>query len=255
MSNTITLECEYCHNSFYRELKQHKYRLKKGISHVFCSNQCRAYFQRKSQKFSCSFCGQTTIKNLAEINRNKTGNFFCNSSCAAKYNNRKFPKRKMKDQECESCGSIYQHKNTTIQCPVCQKMGSVDDSTTIAESLFTKSDVIMTKTSKYSKIRDHAKRVMQDAPKQCALTGYDKHVEVCHIIPIRQLRLDAPLSIVNDPRNLVLLSPNAHWEVDHGFSILPESEDFIEYMKVANFYIESSQWGSNPYSSSYKEDA
>jgi hypothetical protein len=239
MPNIITLICEFCNNEFPRELRFHNQSLNRNAAHIFCSNQCRAEYQKKSQKMNCSFCGQETIKTFSEIQKNKTGRFFCSKSHAAKYNNHDKPKRIMRQQECDLCGNTYQTKHKTIQCPTCQKLAWTDDSTTVAEAMFTKSETMLTKQSKYSKIRDHAQRVMKDIPKICALTGYDKHVQICHILPIHKFSLETPLSIVDDKRNLILLSPNAHWEVDHGITKLPENKEFDEYYKIASEYFKT----------------
>ena len=56
---------------------------------------------------------------------------------------------------------------------------------------------------------------MSTLPQICMKCGYDKHVEVCHIKPIRQFSEDTLLSVINDKTNLLLLCPNCHWEYDN----------------------------------------
>ena len=46
--------------------------------------------------------------------------------------------------------------------------------------------------------------------------GYYKHIEICHIKPIRDFPLDTPILEVNDLSNLIGLCPTHHWEFDNG---------------------------------------
>ena len=55
-----------------------------------------------SSKKKCKECG--------EIIKNKI-NIFCNSSCAAKYNNKKYPKRIKIVKDCLNCGEEITNKN------------------------------------------------------------------------------------------------------------------------------------------------
>jgi predicted restriction endonuclease len=56
--------------------------------------------------------------------------------------------------------------------------------------------------------------------KHCAVCGYGKFIEICHIRPIQDFPEDTPISVVNDLRNLIALCPNCHWELDHGLLTL-----------------------------------
>jgi ferredoxin-like protein FixX len=69
--------------------------------------------------------------------------------------------------------------------------------------------------ARVSYIRIHANRVTEGWSRVCPC-GYEKHVQICHIMPVRQFPDDATLEEINDPSNLVLLCPNCHWEFDHG---------------------------------------
>ena len=50
----------------------------------------------------------------------------------------------------------------------------------------------------------------------CNNCSYNRHVEVCHIKPIRSFTDDSRLSEINNKTNLVYLCPNCHWEFDNG---------------------------------------
>lgn len=53
-------------------------------------------------------------------------------------------------------------------------------------------------------------------PKYCdKICRYDKHYEVCHIIPISNFKNEDKMFEVNKPSNLIALCRNCHWEFDH----------------------------------------
>lgn len=62
-----------------------------------------------------------------------------------------------------------------------------------------------------------------EKPRCCAMCGYDKHYEVCHIKPINDFPDSALVAEVNDLNNLVALCPNHHWELDNGLLIMAPS--------------------------------
>lgn len=74
-----------------------------------------------------------------------------------------------------------------------------------------------TSSNKYNPIRLHARnRIKQlKIPLKCSNCNYDKHVEVCHIIPINTFAPETLVSVVNSDSNLSLLCPNCHWEFDN----------------------------------------
>jgi len=71
---------------------------------------------------------------------------------------------------------------------------------------------------KFHNIRIHARKVMKDAKisKICKICGYSNYVEVCHIKPIADFKLDSFIKEINNLNNLVYLCPNHHWELDNG---------------------------------------
>ena len=52
--------------------------------------------------------------------------------------------------------------------------------------------------------------------KPCDVCGYDKHVELCHIIPVSSFPDDALLGEFNSDDNNRVLCRNHHWEFDNG---------------------------------------
>jgi 5-methylcytosine-specific restriction endonuclease McrA len=72
------------------------------------------------------------------------------------------------------------------------------------------------KSSAYALVRSQARTVAkQQGWKSCCKCGYDKHIEIAHIKPISDYSPDTKINVINDPKNLMPLCPNCHWEFDH----------------------------------------
>ena len=148
------------------------------------------------------------------INCNKETNNpkFCNRSCAATYNNKHYIKRTAKINLCKSCGSptILRRK----YCSKCNSISRLDYTLDQATKVYRKHH----RSALFNLVRSRAKPVMNqnNILKICYNCGYNKHVEVCHIISLFTFPLTAKLSEVNHIKNLVYLCPNCHWEFDNG---------------------------------------
>lgn len=68
---------------------------------------------------------------------------------------------------------------------------------------------------RHSIIRGFAKSWNKNFTRKCLICGYDKHTELCHIKPVSLFDADAKLGDINDPKNLIPLCPNCHWEFDN----------------------------------------
>lgn len=81
---------------------------------------------------------------------------------------------------------------------------------------------IKSKTTGYQSYRTTIRRnsylVMEQSTtkKECAICGYDIHVEICHIKSVSSFNSSAKLSEINDINNLIYLCPNHHYEFDNG---------------------------------------
>jgi 5-methylcytosine-specific restriction endonuclease McrA len=73
-------------------------------------------------------------------------------------------------------------------------------------------------TGQWAYVHHNAKKLVEKEKRErvCQNCGYDKHVQICHIKPIKNFEETATLSEVNASDNLVVLCPNCHWEFDHG---------------------------------------
>lgn len=157
----------------------------------------------------CSNCQE----NYDGYKDKRTKNNFCSKSCAAKFNNKKFPKRKL-TKKCKECKSLISYGRK--YCGNCIEQGKhltgkpVTLSRTIESMINGRTDA-----NRFTNIRKHASLQVRDRKQECAICKYKKHVENCHVKDIASWPLTATLREVNDPRNLILLCRNCHWELDH----------------------------------------
>jgi len=86
----LRFECEQCHNEFTRSKKAHN----DAVAHAgvknpsgYCSLQCLGDSHVTRVICNCAQCGKEISVRAAERKKSKSGNSFCNSSCAAIYNN------------------------------------------------------------------------------------------------------------------------------------------------------------------------
>jgi hypothetical protein len=66
----------------------------------------------------------------------------------------------------------------------------------------------------HARIRSLARSKKKMTP--CVKCGYSKHVEVCHIVSIKDFDPAKTVAELNDESNLICLCPNCHWEFDNG---------------------------------------
>lgn len=132
---------------------------------------------------------------------------FCSKSCAARYNNEKYPKRK-KEGSCKKCQS---------PCAASRKFCHNCKNNT---SILTVSDLIYKRghrSNAFGVIRGRARNVAKKlGMNSCKICGYNKHIEIAHLKSIASFNEDEKISVVNDKSNLVPLCPNCHWEYDNG---------------------------------------
>lgn len=83
----MIIKCDYCGKEFDKPVQQVNQSRKRGYK-MYCSPECR-HNSRKIHCF-CANCGKELWKTLSEIKESKTGNVFCNKSCACSYNNSHF---------------------------------------------------------------------------------------------------------------------------------------------------------------------
>lgn len=165
----------------------------------------------------CTNCGEELTRSQSEINRSKTGNFFCTMSCAAIYNNKKYPKKKI-TRKCKRCNNLVMNFKSSL-CVRHYKESRDINTRTLGYYLEKRKD--SHRASAYADIRGIARSEYKSLLKRpCASCGYDKHVELCHKKPISQFSPSATVGEINAPENVVQLCRNCHWEFDNDILIL-----------------------------------
>lgn len=136
---------------------------------------------------------------------------FCSRRCAAAVNNKLKPKRLAAVRSCKGCGDPITHSITRRwYCPSCAD---------VRAAALSRATKLM---AGRRPIAAHARKRTRNRPQQCAVCGYDKHVECAHLTPVSSFPITATLDEINRLENLVLLCPNHHWEFDSGMLVLAE---------------------------------
>lgn len=109
------------------------------------------------------------------------------------------------------CFGVYSRK------PVIQKPKAVRALRPNSVLLRSKADFSSAKNY-HSRVRCNSRSTFRASGRDlvCAVCGYSKFVEICHIKDLKDFTEDTSVSIINSIDNLVALCPNHHWEFDHG---------------------------------------
>lgn len=190
-----------------------------------CKRKRQAHIDRYYENPNlCAGCGQvipvTDGMKVAEVRRRK----FCSHSCAAKKNNLGkvrnpdgvggFIKSSSLTLTCMWCGKEFTSKTPRKSCEICYKVPNKGLSATTKGDLFTR---CKNWQSARSTIQKHARQVLaRRTDNGCSICGYSNHVEAAHIKSVSSFPATATLGEINDPKNLLALCPNHHWEHDHG---------------------------------------
>lgn len=147
----------------------------------------------------CHACGKTTS--------NKA---FCSRSCAAIVNNKKFVKRK-NTNKCCSCMCLTKPRRK--YCDECFIKNCSAKDMSLRDAIYERHH----KSSVYALVRARARMTPKARGTRCCeFCGWDRHVEVCHKMPISSFSEDTMISEINAESNLHILCPNCHWLFDHG---------------------------------------
>lgn len=154
--------------------------------------------------------------NCLQCSKETTNPKFCSRSCAATFNNKKQPKRRL-EQRCKLCQELCTRERT--YCQTCWK--------DLVHTRFINSLQHKTLNDLHSKrmyqinsvVRAYARRIYNKStkPKCCTICNYSKHYEVCHIKAINSFAGTTLISEINSLDNLIALCPNCHWELDNGY--------------------------------------
>jgi hypothetical protein len=161
------------------------------------------------------------MNNCKKCGKETTNPHFCSKSCSTSYNNSICYKRTRILRLCKKCGKDITclHKINGHPRRLCDDcLPTINQNVTLGELRGRR------KYQKSSVVRDMARRAcfsLLQEPK-CENCGYRKHVEVCHIRPIKSFDDSTPIGVVNAKDNLVVLCPNCHWELDNSILCLSD---------------------------------
>lgn len=155
-------------------------------------------------ELACLFCGKKFLSTFH-------GRKYCSISCSNLHNPRK--RKSTKQKLCKVCSKAISLRNSF--CHECLSAGKhLRGGMNLAEK--TLADIVYKSgPNKYGVVRCHARTITRTRPQVCERCPYTKHVETCHIKEISSFSLDALVSVINAPDNLLLLCANCHWELDH----------------------------------------
>jgi hypothetical protein len=168
----------------------------------------------------CRNCNKEIRRYPSEIKKSKSGNSFCSRSCTATFNNKNYPKRQL-TKTCNICKNFI--RSDLKYCRVCYQEKNYIINKTLEETTQRRKN----DNNRYNQIRQISRKnyMRSDRPKCCAVCGYDKHIEICHIKDIASFSKTTLVSEINDLSNLIALCRNHHWELDHGYLTIEEIEE------------------------------
>lgn len=115
------VNCVVCNKEYEIELKRYNAKIKEN-SAFYCSSECRSH--KGSVLCYCATCGKEIWRTKSQYARSKTGNVYCNRSCATIKNNTLF---KTGENHPNYRGNDYRKKrliimNTNVLFVVMMKM-------------------------------------------------------------------------------------------------------------------------------------
>ena len=156
----------------------------------------------------CRACNGPILPKPGQRLFNVRQKIFCDSSCAASFNNHLFPKKKSVRKVCVKCFQAFSPPNHRIKtCRDCRPVRSTRRN--LGELTKQEAGRVV--------IGRHAARVMLNRSKKCIACGYSTFVDVAHLKPVAAFSPQAKLTEINAPENLVYLCPNHHREFDRGY--------------------------------------
>ena len=182
-----------------------------------CSSECGQKLKDMGEiEVTCAECGKKKTIKVSEYNKSENKMFFCNHSCAAKYNDRKNPKRKKAENKyCPVCGGLKSKESALCKKCSDKNKRSVEDKE-LGYYIGYGDDRKKYISCRCQHIRRDAKRALLEDTNRIRVCAYcknhefDEILEVHHIRPIADFDEHTKISEINSLDNLVWLCPNHH---------------------------------------------
>ena len=81
----MIIKCKNCNKDVIKKPSEVK-----RTKNIFCNHKCQGEYSSKRIPCQCAYCGESITKTLSSINRSRSGNMFCDRSCATSFNNTKY---------------------------------------------------------------------------------------------------------------------------------------------------------------------
>lgn len=107
----LTIICDNCRDKFTRPRGRVNEARKFGWSQ-YCSSKCQFTARLSGEYKICQTCNKKVWRIPKDIKNNLTGRFFCNASCAAKFNNHLRIRHKEPPKTCmaENCNNLVKQR-------------------------------------------------------------------------------------------------------------------------------------------------
>jgi len=221
------LNCKECDSKFYKSPTE----IKRTNGNHFCSRSCSAVYNNKGRQrnppkiFVCTCCKKEYTRTIKHKNEK-----FCSRACLKQTNNIiSKQKRKLKmnknytRKQCSTCtNTIHFYSKSCNQCHL-KIEREIIKNTTLGE--YHNNVAILGKHPSWinAQVRQFNRNWNKELTKiPCANCGYSKCVDLAHIKAISSFEETATLGEINDPKNIIQLCKNCHWEFDHDFLTLEE---------------------------------
>jgi len=106
----VKVKCAFCGKEFFRSKRQFNEAKKFGWKQ-YCSLECLSKSKIKKQVVVCENCGKSFLRQPSGLSPHN----YCSHSCAAKVNNKKYPKRQAKLRICIECGKKFKKSTKNIK--------------------------------------------------------------------------------------------------------------------------------------------
>jgi len=103
--------CSFCGKEFFRERGRFNEAKKIGWNQ-YCSKKCLSKSRIKKQVVICENCGKSFMRKPSEISPHN----YCSKSCAAKVNNKRYPKRQAKLKICANVACNKRFRGSSKYC-------------------------------------------------------------------------------------------------------------------------------------------
>lgn len=160
------------------------------------------------------------MKNCLTCKKETPNPKFCSKSCAATYNNKVEPKRKL-TRKCLDCNLVVENYRST-RCKLHKESYKITRSLSYKQKTLEEYRDMLSVSGKHSSwLNSHVRILNRQWNKEmtrlpCFKCGYNKHVELCHIKAVSSFSPKATLGEVNSRSNNIQLCRNCHWEFDNG---------------------------------------